>query len=182
MPRTERRQPSPFRTTLDGALKNVRSSLVAFAKDSGKPVNPNTIVMSSNVTLGASAPADPGIALYFEWDDGMRCIAVDRYPKPADNLQAIHHILEARRVEMRHGGIHIVRQVFKGFLALPNPDAIDWRKVLGFRLDESVTPAKIEVAYRRLAAEAHPDREGGSAERMAEVNAARDAAKRAITP
>jgi curved DNA-binding protein CbpA len=35
----------------------------------------------------------------------------------------------------------------------------------------------INTAYRRLASEAHPDK-GGSAERMAEINRARDEALR----
>lgn len=178
MPRTERRQPSPFRTTLPGALKNVRGSLTAFGKDSGHPVE--EIVISSNVTLGVQNPGDPGVSLWFSWDDGQRCIAVDRYPKPEDNLQAIHHVLEARRTEMRHGGLHIVRQTFKGFLALPAPDAVDWRKVLGFKPAELVTPAAVDVAFRSRAADAHPDKQGGSDDKMAVLNAARAAAKAAI--
>ena len=35
-PRTERRQSSQFKTSLAGALKNVKNSITAFAKDSGK--------------------------------------------------------------------------------------------------------------------------------------------------
>jgi hypothetical protein len=177
MPRTEKRQPSPFRTTLAGALKNVRASIAAFGKDSSRPVT--DVIISSNVTLGVDRPADPGVSLWFTWDDGQRCIAVDRYPKAEDNLQAIHHVLEARRTEMRHGGLHIVRQTFKGFLALPAPDAIDWRKELGFRPDEFVTPAAIDVAFRERAEAAHPDK-GGSDDAMSRLNAARAAAKAAV--
>jgi len=180
MPRTERRVASPFRTGLNGALKNVRDSLVAFGRDSNKPIDPASIVISSNVTLGVEKPADPGVSLWFEWDDGQRCIAVDRYPTPQDNLQAIHHVLEARRVELRHGGIHIVRQTFKGFLALPAPDAVDWRKVLGFRPSEMVTPGAIDAAYRERAEKAHPDKPGGSEAEMARLNLARSAAKRDV--
>lgn len=181
MPRTKNRATSPFKTGLPGALKNVRASLVNFAKDSGRPVVAASIVISSNVSLGVYAPADPGVSLWFDWDDGQRCIAVDRYPKPEDNLQAIHHILEARRTEMRHGGIHIVRQTFKGFLALPAPDGIDWRKVLGFRPGEQVTPANIDMAFRSRADAAHPDKPGGSGEAMSILNAARAAAKAEVT-
>lgn len=180
MPRTERRQQSQFKTSLEGALKNVRTALVTFGRDTNKPIKADTIVISSNVSLGVSAPADPGIALYFEWDDGQRCIAVDRYPKPAENLQAIFHILEARRVEARHGGISIVRQTFKGFLALPSPDGVDWRKILGFKPSEMVTPAAVDIAWRALADAAHPDK-GGSHDAMAELNGARAAAKAAIS-
>jgi hypothetical protein len=177
LPRTERRATSQFKTSLAGALDNVRKSIEAFGRDSGKPVT--GIVLSSNVTLGVNSPADPGVAAWFVWDGDQRCIAVDRYPKVQDNLQAIHHIVEARRTEMRHGGLHIVRQTFKGFVALPAPASHDWRKVLDFAPGEPVTAAKIDARYRELAASRHPDA-GGSAEKMAELNVARDLAKKAL--
>jgi hypothetical protein len=178
LPRTERRVQSPFKTQLNGALDNVRKSIEAFGSDSGKPVN--GIVLSSNVTLGVTSPADPGVAAWFVWDGDQRCIAVDRYPKVQDNLQAIHHIVEARRTEMRHGGLHIVRQTFKGFVALPAPASHDWRKVLGFAPGKQVTATEIDARFRELAAVHHPDK-GGKPETMADLNTARDAAKRAVS-
>lgn len=177
LPRTERRATSQFKTSLNGALDNVRRSLEAFGRDSGKAVT--SIILSSNVTLGAYAPTDPGVAAWFTWDGDQRCIAVDRYPKVQDNLQAIHHIVEARRTEMRHGGLHIVRQTFKGFVALPAPEgARPWREVLG--LSGHVTPADVDAAWRARAATAHPDK-GGSTEAMAALNRARAEAKAALS-
>jgi hypothetical protein len=177
LPRTERKASSQFRTSLSGALKNVRSSLEAFGRDSGKSVS--EIVISSNVTLGQDRPSDPGVAAWFTWDGQQRCIAVDRYPKPEDNLQAIHHVLEARRTEMRHGGLHVVRQTFKGFTALPAPpDRKSWREVLKLTA-ANLTARDVDEAYRREAADAHPDK-GGSNERMAELNRARAEAKAAL--
>lgn len=179
LPRTERKASSQFRTSLSGALKNVRSSLEAFGRDSGKPVT--DIILSSNVTLGQDRPTDTGVAAWFTWDGAQRCIAVDRYPKPEDNLQAIHHVLEARRTEMRHGGLHIVRQTFKGFTALPAPRGRKaWREILGFTAQEPVDKAKVDARYRELAQQAHPDK-GGTAEQMAELSRAREEAKRAIS-
>lgn len=172
LPRTTTKATSQFRTTLTAALKNVQTSIEAFARDSGKRAE--GIVLSSNVTLGQQKPADTGVAAWFTWDGATRCIAVDRYPKVEDNLQAIHHILEARRTEMRHGGLHIVRQTFKGFIALPAPE--QWWQVLD--LPELATVADIEKAFRRLAPAAHPDR-GGSDAAMARLNAARDAGRAA---
>lgn len=177
LPRTERKLASKFSTTLSAALKNVKGSLELFAKDSGKAVT--DIVLSSNV--GGIDPgniADTGVAAWFTWDGEQRCIAVDRYPKPEHNLQAIHHIIEARRTEMRHGGLHIVRQTFKGFTALPAPAGQrGWREVLG--LKGPVGIAQIDAAYREKAATAHPDK-GGTSEAMTELNRARAEAKRAI--
>jgi hypothetical protein len=178
LPRTERKVASQFRTSLSSALKNVEKSLAAFGRDSGKPVT--DIVLSSNAGgLSLTQPRDTGVAAWFTWDGQQRCIAVDRYPKAEDNLQAIHHVLEARRTEMRHGGLHVVRQTFKGFTALPAPpDRKSWREVLQITAAH-VTARDIDEAYRRQAAEAHPDK-GGTNERMAELNRARAEAKAAL--
>lgn len=92
-PRSTRRDPGKFKTTLEAALKNVESSLRLFGTDSGKPVT--GIIISSNYTLGTRSPADPGVAVYFTWDGMQVCIPVDRYASLAANLQAIHHIVEA---------------------------------------------------------------------------------------
>lgn len=176
LPRSERPTTSQFKTGLTGALANVRKSLTAFGADTGKPVT--GIVLSSNVVLGDDRPRDPGIAAWFTWDGAQRCIAVDRYPKPEDNLQAVHHILEARRTEMRHGGLHIVRQTFKGFTALPAPDAgrkPAWRDVLGIKGAPAL--ADVERAYREQAKTAHPDR-GGSREAWDRLVAAYEQGKR----
>jgi hypothetical protein len=178
LPRTERKVTSQFRTTLAAALNNVRKSLEAFGKDSGKAVT--EISITSNVTLGETRPSDTGVAVWFTWDGQQRCIAVDRYPKPEDNLQAIHHVLEARRTEMRHGGLHVVRQTFKGFTALPAPPGRkSWRQIL--EIAGAATPADVDAAYRRKATELHPDKPGGDAAAMAELNRARAEAKAALT-
>ena len=156
----------------------MRKSLTAFGNDSGKQVT--NIVLSSNVGGGLEpAPVrDTGVAAWFTWDGAQRCIAIDRYPKVEDNLQAIHHIIEARRTEMRHGGLHIVRQTFKGFVALPAPEGVkSWREVLG--LTGPATVKQVDEAYRVLAATAHPDK-GGKAEDMAALNRARSEAKAAL--
>ena len=168
LPRTERKVASQFRTSLSGALVDVRKSLAAFGGDTGRKVT--DVVITSNVAgLGFAPPTDTGVSVWFEWDGERRCIAVDRYEKVQCNLQAIHHILEARRTEMRHGGLHIVRQTFKGFAALPAPE--QWWQVLGVGMQ--ATAAEINEAYRKKARTAHPDT-GGSEADMARLNAARD--------
>ena len=177
LPRTERKVTSQFRTGLPTAINNVKKSLTAFATDTGR--NVTEVTVTSNVAgISFEPPKDTGVAVWFEWEGAQRCIAVDRYPKVEDNLQAIHHIIEARRTEMRHGGLHIVRQTFKGFVALPaRAGAKDWREVL--KLRGPVTAKEIDAAYRVLAATAHPDT-GGSTEAMAALNRARAEAKAAV--
>lgn len=174
LPRTERKATSQFRTSLSAAVNNVKKSLAAFGSDTGKAVG--EVSVTSNVGgIAFDAPKDTGVAIWFEWEGAQRCIAVDRYPKVEDNLQAIHHILEARRTEMRHGGLHIVRQTFKGFVALPAPEgAKPWREVL--ELTGPVTVKDIDRAYREKAALAHPDK-GGTPAAMQELNRARSEAK-----
>lgn len=174
-PRTKFREDGRFKTALPNAIKNVQASLRGLASDSGKQLKGLTI--SSNVTLGTDAQADPGVAVWFEWDGMQVCIPVDRYRSVASNLQAIHHILEARRVELRHGTLALVRATFTGFRALPAPAGKSWWEILSVPNDADA--ATIQAAYRRLSSTAHPDK-GGSAERMAEINRARDEAMKTL--
>lgn len=172
-PRAKNHRASQFKTSLAGALKNVQDSLRLFGNDSGKPVT--NVVISSNVSLGMQRPADPGVAVWFTWEGEQRCFAVDIYAKPEENLQAIHHVLEARRTEMRHAGVFMAKAAMAGFAAaLLAPGMKPWWDVLG--LPQSANLNAIQARYRELAAERHPDKPGGSEAMMAELNAARDAA------
>ena len=173
-PRTKSREKGQFKTSLAGALKNVENSLQLFGRDSSKPVK--EIVPSSNIALGISRPDDPGVAAWFVWDGEQVCIPVDRYGSVEANLQAIHHVIEARRVELRHGTLQLVKAAMQGFRALPAPPGESWREVLGFRPDTRVTVSDLDARYRKLAAERHPDKPGGSAEAMSKLNVARDRA------
>lgn len=170
------RQTGQFKTTLSAAMKNVADSLRRFGADSGKSVT--DLVISSNVTLGRDNPADPGVAIWFKWDGLSICIPVDRYAKVEANLQAIHHIVEARRVELRHGTLALVRATFTGFMALPSPDRRPWRDVMA-PAETLSTRAEVEARYRTLARMRHPDH-GGTDAMMSELNAARDQALKEI--
>lgn len=173
--RSTKRENGQFKTSLEGALRNVEDSIRLFGRDSGKAVS--GLVISSNYTLGVRSPADPGVAVYFTWDGLQVCIPVDRYATLAANLQAIHHVIEARRVELRHGTLQLVRAAFQGFTALPAPGAVrPWHVVLGVAVTAS--RAEIEAAHRALIRRHHPDA-GGTAEQAAEINRARDEALRA---
>ena len=177
-PRNIRPIKSQFKTGLPGALKNTRESLQRFGKDTNKPIK--NIIISSNVRLGNNSPSESGVAVYFNWAGEDVVIAVDRYTKVQCNLQAIHHIIEARRTEFRHGGLHIVKASFKGFKALPAPkDHRDWTHVLGLPRDANA--AQIKSAAKKMALEHHPDRPNGSSKAMAEINAAKDQALQEIT-
>lgn len=171
-PRCKVRERGAFKATLHSALGNVETSLRRFAADSGKKLE--GIVMSSNVTLGVARPEDPGVAVWFTWDGLGVCIAVDRYLTVEANLQAIHHIIEARRVELRHGTLALVRATFQGFLALPAPKGSHWTEVLS--LPKDAKREDVKAAYRHYASRFHPDKPGGSHEKMAELNKAQEQA------
>lgn len=176
-PRAKSPEKGKFSTTLAGAIKNVQKSLELFASDSGKKLE--NLVISSNVTLGDSRPNDPGVAVWFGWDGLQVCIAVDRYTSIEGNLQAIHHIIEARRVELRHGTLALVRASFQGFKALPAPTGSEWWQVLGVK--QTATYTEAQAAYRKLSSKYHPDRPTGNAVRMAEVNKAWEQAQEAVS-
>ncbi len=171
-PRAKSREKGTFKTTLASAINNVQDSLRRFAADSGKKLE--GLVISSNVTLGVQNPADSGVSIWFSWDGMAVCIAVDRYQRVEANLQAIHHIIEARRTELRHGTLALVRASFAGFQALPAPLGSGWWEVLGVAQDASADVVK--TAYRKLSTQHHPDK-GGDGAMMAKINAAYSAAQ-----
>ena len=148
-----------------------------FGNDSGRRVE--NVVVSSNVTLTESRPRDPGVAAYFRWDGIDCCIAVDRYAKAEENLQAIAKVIDAERTKLRHGGLNIVRASFRGYAHLPPPKGPDgqlkrpWWQELGFQDNASLPEA--ETRYRELVKTHHPDR-GGDAARF---NAITDAIRQA---
>ena len=118
-------------------------------------------MVTSNVSLMERNPKDSGVAVYFTWDGLSTCIAVDRYQRIEENLQAIHHVVEAERTKLRHGGLNLVRAAFRGYAALPPPSSpvTDPWVVLGVKRGASAPD--IESAYRERAKKAHPDAGGG---------------------
>ncbi|WP_457301883.1 J domain-containing protein [Phyllobacterium sp. P5_D12] len=169
--RSRTRESGRFRTTQAAALKNVRTSLTQFGRDSGKKVD--HVVISTNYTLSEHRPADPGVAVSFQWDSMQVCIPVDRYNTIEANLQAIHHVVEARRVEIRHGTLALLRASFRGLLALPPPDNYrTWRDILGLAPDANPNVDSLKTAYRRAAKKVHS--EGSSEKIMTAINVAHD--------
>jgi hypothetical protein len=144
------------------------------------------VVISTNLALrldgwprsDQAEPRDSGAAVYWRDRSGAtRCMAIDRYRRVADNLAAIAATLEAMRAIERHGGAEILDRAFTGFAALPAP--LDWRAILGFAPGSNPTRHDVDQAYRRLASKLHPDK-GGFADDMADLNAARDAARESL--
>lgn len=162
---------SAFKTTVAKALDNVNNSLRLLGENSGKPVK--NVVISSDYALGDTNPDDPGVAVYFTWDDVRTCIPVDRYDKLCDNLQAIHHVIDADRTKLRHSGIHLIRAAFRGYAALPPPEegnARPWHIVL--KIPEDAPAALVEKQYKKMRSDYHPDRPNGDAAMFDEITKA----------
>lgn len=123
-------------------------------------------------------PTDPGAAVYWEDMGARRVMAIDQYATVEDNLAAIAATLDAMRAIERHGGAVILERAFTGFAALPAPGAAgnarDWWDVLECRRDSG---AEVVLAqFRRLRSEAHPDRQGGNADKFDAIQKAYDQA------
>jgi predicted metal-dependent phosphoesterase TrpH len=101
----------------------------------------------------------------------------------ADNLAAVAATLEAMRAIERHGGAAILERAFTGFIALPAPIAAGMKREWWVVLDCSPNSGReiIEHSFKRLASRYHPDKEGGSAAKMAELNGARAEALEAVS-
>ncbi|WP_159053655.1 J domain-containing protein [Variovorax sp. PMC12] len=150
------------------------------------------VVLSTNVPLRqdgkpyANFPRieDPAAAMYFTYKDKQMCFACDRWTRVEDNIQAIRKTIEALRGIARWGTGDMLQAAFTGFTALPAPIVAGmkrhWREVLQYG-DGRPDAAIIRGCYQRLASLAHPDRAGGSTERMAELNQARDDALKELS-
>ncbi len=110
---------------------------------------------------------DPGAAVYFEYRGKPMSFACDLWVRLDHNMRSIAKTIEAIRGIERWGSSEMMQRAFTGFQVLPAPPSP--YEVLG--LSEVCTPADVKDAYRRLAAQHHPDR-GGSQSRMSEINAA----------
>lgn len=141
-------------------------------------------LISSNVELtlsgrrrsGQREPDDRGVCVYFQLGGKPYAMACDRYMVVADNLAAIAAHIDATRAIERHG-VATAAETLQAFQALPAPGSAHWTATLG--LSRDTTADAVRGAHRRLLAGAHPD-QGGSHDRMAELNAARDAALKEI--
>lgn len=151
------------------------------------------VVLSTNLDLrrdglpyaGGREPSDPGVAVYFDRVIGGRVrpfvFACDTFATVAANVRAIGLTIASLRAIERYGASSMMEQAFSGFAALPaagetGRQETPWWIVLG--ISEASTASEIELAHRKLAVANHPDR-GGDPARMAEINRARDAARKA---
>lgn len=181
-PRVRWRQEAKFGTGTSGGGKRKATVAEAINRLQGEldRLGAQAVVLSTNVELrldglprsDRAPPADPGVAIYFKLKGRDIALACDKWDRVPDNVIALAKHIEAMR-GMDRWGVGSVEQAFRGYEALPAPDP--WWVTLG--LDGPTrSREEISAAYRRVSSLAHPDRPGGSHDRMARVNAARDEA------
>ncbi len=131
---------------------------------------------------------DPGVALHFTLKGKPHTMARDLYARPEDNIRMLGLAVRALYDLERNGGSYMAERAFEGFAALPAPDGVKpkrpWWIVLNYgedpeaRADLSVD--EVEARFRSLAKKRHPDVAGDNGDAMAELNEAREEAKRAV--
>lgn len=136
----------------------------------------NEPVLSTNIELkldglpyaNRRAPVDPGVAIYFKYNDKDMCFACDKYLKVWENMVAIKHTISAIRGIERWGASDMMERAFKGFVALEHNHE-SWREIL--QVSTHATLDDCEQSYKRLRSKYHPDH-GGTAEEFHLLNQA----------
>lgn len=139
------------------------------------------LIISSNLELRLDGnprsnqrqPGDPGVAIFFKRDNIDMALACDIYFTVEDNLWALCRTLEALRQIERDGSPALINRAFKGFKALPDPDARQWWETLN--VAQTAGNEEIRKAYIQLAKQYHPDM-GGDAAMFDQVQKAYDLA------
>ena len=139
------------------------------------------LIISSNLELrldgnprsNQKQPGDRGVAIFFKRKDEPVALACDIYTTVEDNLWALCRTLDALRQIERDGSPSLINRAFKGFAALPDPDARTWWEVLN--VHENASNDEIKAAHIRLAKQHHPDA-GGDAVTFDQVQKAYDLA------
>lgn len=186
VPRHNRsREEGTFKGTLDLVQNELTDEVDRLLNGIASRDRRLDLVISTNMPLrrdgfincSAPAPADPGVAIYFQRKGKDICLTCDRYNAVWKNLRALQRTIEAMRAIERYGSTDTLDRAFTGFQALPAPAAErHWTVVLGVTGSSSLE--QIRCHYRELAHKFHPDK-GGSAEAFAELSNAWEQAQRA---
>lgn len=130
------------------------------------------IVVSSNVPLRRDGQIyseyltkkieEPGIAVYFAYNERDVVVCCDQYEYPWENMLALAKGIENIRGLSRWGISEFMDRAFSGFKAIPQEaNQQEWFVVLG--VNKNSGEQEIKTAYRKLAQVHHPDLGGTSA-------------------
>lgn len=177
-----------WRRLLDVTINDGMKRLLRELESMG--IDREDVIISTNLPVrldglpksNTAEPSDPGAAVYWRASENqpMKCMAIDRYTKVADNLAALAATLDAMRAIERHGGAEILERAFRGFAALPEKASSPWRDVLGFGHEAKITVEDIEAKFRDLVQTHHPDH-GGDEDRFRLIVEARSQGKKELS-
>jgi hypothetical protein len=174
--RTDKPKSSAFKVTFakarDEAIKQIRI------------LGGNAVIISSNIPVrlnglpyaNFSKVDDPGIAIYFTYNNEQVVFCCDKWDKPEANMKAIANTIDAIRGMNRWGVSEMMQRMFTGFKQLPeHTSSLKWWEV--FDIDKNSTEQEIKSQYRCLIQIHHPDK-GGKRE---DFDAIQEAYKQAIS-
>jgi hypothetical protein len=152
--------------TVHAALEDLQSQL--------RLLRASAVVISSNVSLGNTAPKDKGVCVYFTLRGKSYALPCDKWDRVEHNVWALARHIESLRSQERWG-VGTVERAFAGYLSLTDGKRT-WREVFGYMPADKPTAAQINERFRELSLRCHPDH-GGSTAAMAELNNAREQAR-----
>lgn len=168
IPRAKRNKRSRFNTKKSIAIQNLYYQL--------RLLKAKNIVITTNVETyrrrGVDIPYvnqnsdDPGVAVYFEYDNHEHCIPCDKWDVIYDNIHAIGKTVEAMRGIERWGTFEMMKATFQGFEALP-PSTGKIYGVENNRVDyfkDCNTIKELRQKYRELVKILHSDKGGNDEE------------------
>lgn len=155
--------------SLSQALTEVEAELTRFGVESAV-ITGDWSLSTRDYPLSDKRTPSP-VAVHYRRNGDDFCIAICEYNTVQDNVWAVAKVIDAMRAIERHGGDAVARQAASGFIALPPPDK-PWWEVFGVGKDAD--PDVVEATYKIKAKKLHPDKPGGSAEAMSELNTAYD--------
>lgn len=175
--RTKYRQYAAFKTTFakarDGLFNELRlmgadhvvlSTNIPLRND-GLPYSPNGL----NSEQRRMQLDDPGVSVYFRYDNNPMCFACDSWFKIDDNVQSIKKTIEALRGIERWSASDMMQRAFSGFQALPNMTGDSWWHVLEVEKDD--IHEVVRYCYHKLRSEHHTDT-GGDADQFHRIQQA----------
>ena len=179
-PRTSVRVNSHFKQGF-GSARN-------FLLDELDRLGARSVVLSTNTPLRTDGlpranmpnPADPGAAAYFIYRKHDMVLACDQYLRCYDNIYAMGKTIEAMRGIERWGASDMMERAFRGFMALPEKASTPWREVLNCQGIENVTRDFVEMRFKQLVIQHHPDT-GGDRDKYEQLITAREDARRELS-
>jgi hypothetical protein len=155
-------------------FKNTLGSARDFLKDEVRRIGGKNLIISTNIPTKQNGDLyadyarykldDPGVAIYFKYNEKDVALCCDQYEKVWENVQALAKAIEALRGLERWGVSDFLDRAFTGFKALPDTtlQEKDIWQTLGLN-EKPESTIIVHQAYKQQVKKVHPD-VGGSSE------------------